>query len=57
MCRKQTQQCTLLIQLMLLFQTSSVPHTRPETPRSVTHNHDEDCSDEESDPVKNEEEE
>lgn len=29
---------------------STVPHTRPATPRSVTHNHDEDCSDEESDP-------
>lgn len=28
----------------------SVPHTRPVTPRSVTHNHDEDYSDEESDP-------
>ncbi|XP_037026081.1 cytosolic purine 5'-nucleotidase-like isoform X1 [Bradysia coprophila] len=38
-------------------QTNSVPHTRPETPRSVTHNHDEDCSDEESDPIKVEEEE
>lgn len=29
---------------------NSVPHTRPVTPRSVTHNHDEDYSDEESDP-------
>lgn len=29
---------------------AGVPHTRPETPRSVTHNHDEDYSDEESDP-------
>lgn len=29
---------------------TSVPHTRPATPRSVTHNHDEDYSDEESDP-------
>ncbi|XP_046659094.1 cytosolic purine 5'-nucleotidase isoform X2 [Homalodisca vitripennis] len=28
---------------------SLVPHVRPETPRSVTHNHDEDYSDEESD--------
>jgi 5'-nucleotidase len=28
---------------------SLIPHTRPETPRSVTHNHDEDYSDEESD--------
>jgi hypothetical protein len=26
-----------------------VPHVRPETPRHVTHNHDEDCSDDESD--------
>uniref|UniRef100_A0A6M2DSQ3 Cytosolic purine 5'-nucleotidase n=1 Tax=Xenopsylla cheopis TaxID=163159 RepID=A0A6M2DSQ3_XENCH len=26
---------------------SQIPHHRPETPRSVTHNHDEDCSDEE----------
>lgn len=29
---------------------NAVPHTRPVTPRSVTHNHDEDYSDEESDP-------
>lgn len=29
---------------------ATVPHTRPATPRSVTHNHDEDCSDDESDP-------
>lgn len=28
---------------------SLVPHTRPETPTSVTHNHDEDYSEEESD--------
>ena len=28
---------------------SSVPHTRAETPRKVTHNHDEDDSEEESD--------
>ncbi|CAG9133241.1 unnamed protein product [Plutella xylostella] len=27
--------------------TTSVPHTRPETPRQLTHTHDEDCSDEE----------
>lgn len=27
----------------------TVPHARPETPRTVTHNHDEDCSDEDSD--------
>lgn len=27
---------------------SSVPHTRAETPRKVTHNHDEDDSEEES---------
>lgn len=43
--------------LLLLHQvgdkSSSVPHTRPETPRSVTHNHDEDYSDEESDPNTN----
>ncbi|XP_055909648.1 cytosolic purine 5'-nucleotidase isoform X1 [Eupeodes corollae] len=26
-----------------------LPHARPETPRTVTHTHDEDCSDEESD--------
>lgn len=26
-----------------------MPHVRPETPRHVTHNHDEDCSDDESD--------
>lgn len=28
---------------------SQVPHVRPDTPRHVTHNHDEDCSDDESD--------
>ncbi|XP_058445329.1 cytosolic purine 5'-nucleotidase isoform X1 [Malaya genurostris] len=32
----------------------SVPHTRPETPRSVTHTHDEDYSDEDSDDQKRE---
>lgn len=38
---------------LLIFKSNdkgSVPHTRPVTPRSVTHNHDEDYSDEESDP-------
>ncbi|KAK9509101.1 hypothetical protein O3M35_006491 [Rhynocoris fuscipes] len=34
---------------MLERSNSQVPHTRPITPRSVTHNHDEDYSDEESD--------
>jgi len=34
---------------------SQVPHTRPETPRSLTHNHDEDYSDEESDSKSSEE--
>lgn len=33
-----------------LNEKGSVPHTRPVTPRSVTHNHDEDYSDEDSDP-------
>lgn len=33
-----------------------VPHARPETPRCVTHNHDEDYSDEESDSIKSNEE-
>ncbi|CAH0552528.1 unnamed protein product [Brassicogethes aeneus] len=28
---------------------SQIPHVRPETPLQVTHNHDEDCSDEDSD--------
>lgn len=35
---------------------SQVPHVRPETPRSVTHNHDEDFSDDDSDdksPIRN----
>lgn len=31
-----------------------MPHTRPETPRSVTHNHDEDCSDDEIDQINKE---
>lgn len=34
----------------LLINKMSVPHARPETPRSVTHTHDEDYSDEEFDP-------
>ncbi|XP_021939529.1 cytosolic purine 5'-nucleotidase isoform X2 [Zootermopsis nevadensis] len=34
---------------------SQVPHTRPETPRCVTHNHDEDYSDEETDSKSSEE--
>ncbi|XP_075222178.1 5' nucleotidase B isoform X2 [Lycorma delicatula] len=34
---------------------SQVPHPRPETPRTVTHNHDEDYSDEESDRQSSEE--
>ncbi|XP_044586427.1 cytosolic purine 5'-nucleotidase isoform X1 [Cotesia glomerata] len=29
-----------------------IPHARPETPRNVTHTHDEDCSDEDSDSQK-----
>lgn len=38
----------------LYFQTlartnSTIPHVRAETPRTVTHNHDEDCDDEDSD--------
>lgn len=31
---------------------SHIPHARPETPRNVTHTHDEDCSDEDSDSQK-----
>lgn len=50
--------CLLLMEknfmnLNLDFQSNdkgSVPHTRPHTPQKVTHNHDEDYSDEESDP-------
>ncbi|XP_057332002.1 cytosolic purine 5'-nucleotidase isoform X1 [Microplitis mediator] len=30
----------------------AIPHARPETPRNVTHTHDEDCSDEDSDSQK-----
>lgn len=34
--------------LLFFIQASSinVPHVRPETPRQLTHTHDEDCSDE-----------
>ncbi|CAK9824474.1 Cytosolic purine 5'-nucleotidase [Anthophora retusa] len=32
--------------------TNQIPHARPETPRNVTHTHDEDCSDEDSDSQK-----
>lgn len=41
----------MLLTLQILDQRSQslVVHTRPETPQSVTHNHDEDYSDEESD--------
>lgn len=36
--------------LQLLERTQSIiPHVRPELPRSVTHNHDEDFSDDDSD--------
>ncbi|XP_076631763.1 5' nucleotidase B isoform X1 [Colletes latitarsis] len=31
---------------------TQIPHARPETPRNVTHTHDEDCSDEDSDSQK-----
>ncbi|XP_033203246.1 cytosolic purine 5'-nucleotidase isoform X6 [Bombus vosnesenskii] len=31
---------------------NQIPHPRPETPRNVTHTHDEDCSDEDSDSQK-----
>ncbi|XP_018347585.1 PREDICTED: cytosolic purine 5'-nucleotidase isoform X2 [Trachymyrmex septentrionalis] len=31
---------------------NQIPHARPETPRNVTHTHDEDCSDEDSDSQK-----
>ncbi|XP_059615131.1 cytosolic purine 5'-nucleotidase isoform X2 [Phlebotomus argentipes] len=37
------------LKLSGLNDEATVPHTRPETPRSVTHNHDEDFTDEESD--------
>lgn len=37
-------------ELQLNDKSSTVPHTRPVTPRAVTHNHDEDYTDEESDP-------
>ncbi|GAB0096353.1 cytosolic purine 5'-nucleotidase [Sergentomyia squamirostris] len=37
------------IKLSGINDEATVPHTRPETPRSVTHNHDEDFTDEESD--------
>lgn len=30
----------------------AVPHARPETPLHLTHTHDEDCSDEDSDSAK-----
>lgn len=36
--------------LQLNDKSTTVPHTRPVTPRAVTHNHDEDYTDEESDP-------
>ncbi|XP_043790330.1 cytosolic purine 5'-nucleotidase isoform X1 [Apis laboriosa] len=32
--------------------SNQIPHARPETPRNVTHTHDEDCSDEDSDSQK-----
>jgi len=34
----------------LTSEEAAVPHTRPATPRTVTHNHDEDYTDDESDP-------
>ncbi|XP_044586428.1 cytosolic purine 5'-nucleotidase isoform X2 [Cotesia glomerata] len=40
--------------IMASFETeiNPIPHARPETPRNVTHTHDEDCSDEDSDSQK-----
>ena len=47
---------TFYINFQLLERShSQVPHTRPETPRCLTHNHDEDYSDEESDSKSSEE--
>lgn len=44
-------QKALIIHFSLYFlQPVTVPHTRPSTPRTVTHTHDEDYSEEESDP-------
>ncbi|XP_003695992.1 cytosolic purine 5'-nucleotidase isoform X1 [Apis florea] len=34
------------------YSNNQIPHARPETPRNVTHTHDEDCSDEDSDSQK-----
>lgn len=34
---------------MLERAQSQIPHIRPETPQSLTHNHDEDFSDDDSD--------
>lgn len=33
---------------MAMTTTTTVPHIRPVTPLTVTHTHDEDCSEEES---------
>jgi len=50
------QMLTFYINFQLLERShSQVPHTRPETPRCLTHNHDEDYSDEESDSKSSEE--
>lgn len=39
---------SIYILIKMCFQApGSVPHVRPETPRQLTHTHDEDCSDEE----------
>ncbi|XP_062539622.1 cytosolic purine 5'-nucleotidase isoform X1 [Armigeres subalbatus] len=40
------------LNMLVVSGNVSVPHTRPETPRSVTHTHDEDYSDEDSDDQK-----
>ncbi|XP_074094159.1 5' nucleotidase B isoform X2 [Cotesia typhae] len=40
------------IMASLETEINPIPHARPETPRNVTHTHDEDCSDEDSDSQK-----
>ena len=44
--------CSFQKALELEQNNIQIPHARPETPRNVTHTHDEDCSDEDSDSQK-----
>ncbi|KAK0085924.1 hypothetical protein PV325_004218 [Microctonus aethiopoides] len=52
LAEEDEEQSSPVIKTMEVENNSHIPHARPETPRNVTHTHDEDCSDEDSDSQK-----